>query len=243
MTGDFPIPRSICTTLRDHRRNAFVLLVCGSCFAATLGVATPSAAQETIAQAAKSTQQMWFGTMEIKDVRQFRFVLQLAKNDAAWSGVLKSLDEGGQEFEMSGIVSTESSLKFELPKTAAVYEGTWDKDGELMKGKWKQRGQELDLAFRQVKERPRRKIEAAWKGTIDALIQKLDVAFVELESGQIVFDSISQKVGGFFVKDESTEGEVVYRVPAVGGVFKGKYSDDKSQIDGKWSQGLARFEH
>ena len=177
-----------------------------------LNVATPAAAQEKSAPAAKSSEQLWFGVMNVQDVRQFRFLLRLNRKDEAYSGVLKSLDEGGREFKMSGIVSTENLLKFELPVTDAAYEGNWSKDSRSMDGKWKQRGREFDLAFRQVKKPPKRKISAIWKGTIDALVQKLDVAFIKLESGQMFFESISQKVGGFLVKDESKDDEIVYRV-------------------------------
>ena len=159
-----------------------------------------------------------------------------------WSGVLTSLDEGGRQFNMAAIVSTDTELKFELPISAASYQGRWDDAERTTQGKWQQRGQEFGLAFRCVKALPGRSVKTVWKGTINAMLQQLEVAFVELKTGQLLFDSLSQKASGFLAKDESKPGEVIYRVPAVQGTFRGELSNDQSQIVGKWSQGLSQLD-
>ena len=215
------------------------------CLAASLITTWPAApvqAGEPQPAKTESAEQLWFGTMTIKDVRQFRFVLMLTKRGDNWSGKIKSLDEGAREFEMTDIERTESRFGFQLRQTAAVYEGVFKEGGGSIEGKWKQGGGELDLAFRRVEQPPSRGVKSVWKGRLNTPIQKLDVAFVELDSGAFIFDSITQKVGGFLAKNESKQDEVIYRVPAVGGTFQGRYTDDKSQIVGKWSQGGAQID-
>ncbi len=186
----------------------------------------------------RSDEQLWYGTMDAQNLRQFRFVVRLTQQDGESSGVLTSLDEGGRDFQLSNIITTPDQLEFELPSTAATYEAQWDARQQVMVGQWQQRGQKLDLSFRRVDEVPQRKIRRAWQGKIQGLLQKIDVAFVELESGQILFDSLSQKAGGFYVQDESREGEIIYSVPGVQGTFTGRATDNPMQLEGKWRQGL-----
>ncbi|MBC8357207.1 MAG: hypothetical protein H8E66_34990, partial [Planctomycetes bacterium] len=184
--------------------------------------------------------ELWFGTLRVEDVRQFRFLVELKPKGDEWSGVLISFDEGSQRFELSEVQRDETTFSFVLPKTRATYIGKPSEDGKTIAGKWKQGGN-LTLDFERVAEAPKQKIKTTWKGTINAIIQKLDVAIIELESGELFFESLAQKAGGFVTKDESTDDEVIYKVPAVRGSFKGKYSEDKTEISGTWSQGLPRF--
>lgn len=184
--------------------------------------------------------ELWFGTLRVEDVRQFRFLVELKPKGDEWSGVLISFDEGSQRFELSEVQRDETTFSFVLPKTRATYIGKPSEDGKTIAGKWKQGGN-LTLDFERVAEAPKQKIKTTWKGTINAIIQKLDVAIIELESGELFFESLAQKAGGFVTKDESTDDEVIYKVPAVRGTFKGKYSEDKTEISGTWSQGLPRF--
>jgi hypothetical protein len=154
------------------------------------------AAQERAGEpAAATSKQLWFGTMNVENIRHFRFVVELEPQEDDWSGVLKSLDEGGAEFKLKEVTRNDSALTFQLPKTGAVYQGKLSDDGQSISGRWTQNADEFDLEFRSVASIPKRKVKAVWKGTINAVVQKLDVAFIELESGELLFDSISQRVG------------------------------------------------
>jgi pimeloyl-ACP methyl ester carboxylesterase len=218
-----------------HRRQfavaCFILL-------AAVFVQTPLRADEA-EKNDEARREIWFGTLELKGIRTLRFALHLEKQGEQWSGILESLDEGEQSYDLANVEFSETGMKFDVPKPSGSYEGKFsDKENRVVAGKWKQSGKEFELSFSHVKEIPQRKAKAVWKGTLDAFIQKLDVAFIELESGEVVFESISQKSGGLLAKDESTEEEVVYKVPAVNGTFKGKYAEDKNKIEGKWTQGF-----
>lgn len=191
------------------------------------------------ATADKSAPQIWYGVMNVEDVRQFRFVVQLSREQELLQGQLTSLDEGGTQFELRDVKQTDEKLEFTLPRTKATYVGETAADGQTIQGAWKQNGREFALNFRAVESAPARPATKVWKGTLNAIVQKLDVAFVHLEDGTIVFDSISQKGGGFIVDDASTDDEVIYKVPAVRGTFKGKMSEDGKTLAGRWSQGLA----
>lgn len=221
----------------NHALSSRLWLLCCLLLTTTF-TASSAIAQQTDAQ--KEPSELWFGTLEVKDVRKFRFLIELNAKGDTWSGVLTSFDEGSRRFDLTEVKRDELTFGFTLPKTGAIYAGKLRDDGKSIAGTWKQGG-ELPLEFARVEKAPQRKIKAAWKGTINAVIQKLEVAFVELESGEILFESIGQKVGGFIAKNESTDDEVIYQVPAVRGTFTGKLSEDKTQIEGTWKQGLPRF--
>ena len=218
-------------------------MLCTLLISSTLCVAmAPATAQETEEQSENTADQMWYGTMSIPNLRQFRFLVKLNEQEGQWSGKLVSFDEGAREFAIENVVNTDARFAFKMRLTGATYEGTPGDEGQSVTGKWKQGAGELDLVFKRVDAAPEREVEAIWKGQLDIVIQKLDFAFVKLKSGEFVFDSISQKVGGFFTKDESTDEEVIFKVAAVRGTFTGKYSEDKSKIEGKWSQGGPQFD-
>lgn len=223
--------------------NLLRIMLCTVLFFTSICVpVAPAPAQQAKAKNENVAEQLWYGTMSIPDLRQFRFLVKLKEQAGEWSGSLVSFDEGAREFAITNVVNSEERLSFQMKLTGAVYEGSPDDDGQSVTGKWKQGGGELDLVFKRVEAAPERETEAIWKGQINAVIQKLDIAFVKLKSGELLFDSISQKVGGFYAKDESTDDEVIFKVPVMRASFEGKYSEDKSRIEGKWTQGGPQFD-
>ncbi|MEM8734289.1 MAG: alpha/beta fold hydrolase [Planctomycetota bacterium] len=168
--------------------------------------------------------------------RHFRFALELNQEPEGWQGTLISLDEGQTEFELTEITNTADTLAWTLAKTKAKYEGT--SDGSAAKGHWLQRTAKLDLTFERVDEVPKEKLKALWTGTINVVVQKLDVQIRELETGDIYFDSVTQKVGGFVGK-RTVDGETVkIEVPGLNASFEGALSEDGSELVGKWKQGF-----
>jgi len=186
---------------------------------------------------------LWYGVLETPD-REFRFVIELNPAQTPTSGTLKSLDEGNRLFQLNGVTSNAGTLKFSLPTTNATYSGELDETGTHCKGTWIQRGSKLPLSIAKVKTVPQPDIKVVLTGTLNAIVQKLDVSFVELDSGKVYFNSISQKAGGFVtLKEVSPDGELTLRVPAVKGTFRGRYQDDgKTRLKGKWSQGLVSLD-
>ncbi len=181
-----------------------------------------------------AAQQTWYGKMETPG-RHFRFVVELQKSPK-WTGKLISLDEGRQAFEIADVEFTNSTFAFALPQTKARYEGQI-KEGAIA-GKWIQSGREFDLAFEKVDLIPDEQLSAVWTGTINILIQKVDVQIRELESGAIYLDSITQKIGGF-VANKSVDGKKIsIEVPALKASFTGELNQDGNEMNGTWKQGL-----
>lgn len=177
--------------------------------------------------------QIWYGKMKTP-ARHFRFALELNENADGWQGKLISLDEGQSEFELTDIQNTSETLSWTLVATKAKFEGVVE--GSSAKGKWLQRTAEIDLTFDRVDAVPQEKLKAIWTGTINVLVQKLDVQIRELASGEMYFDSITQKVGGFVGNQKIDGDQVTIEVPALKASFEGKLSEDGNELVGKWKQ-------
>lgn len=152
---------------------------------------------------------------------------------------MRSLDEGNQIFELTHVDSKRGKLTFALPATDAAYASVLKNSETRSTGTWTQRGQQLPLSFEKVATIPKRTIKNLFTGTLNAIVQRIEVSFVELETGQLYFNSVSQNAGGFIAtKDISKDGVVTFRVPAVQGVFRGRYqSEQKNKLQGQWTQG------
>ncbi len=196
---------------------------------------------QTTAQPANTTNsELLYGVLDA-DVRQFRFAIEVKKNDAGGSdGELLSIDEGGHRFTLDNFSKTEQALEFEIKASSAKYTGAFDESKQAYVGKWEQRTAELELELRPVQTIPEQKLKAVWAGQLSVLFQKLDLQFRELESGKVFFDSVTQKAGGF-VTNKNVEGnEVTFDVQGIpgGAKFVGTLSADGTELTGKWKQGL-----
>ena len=149
------------------------------------------------------------------------------------------MDQGARSFELTDIVITEDTFSFKLPSTKAEYSGTRADDGKQVDGEVVS-----DLFFYsyldliQVAEPPKEELQAYWTGKLDAMSQKLDVAFRERKDGTVLFDSLTQQAGGFVASKEVDGTHVVFEVPAVRGTFTGEMNAAGTEIVGKWKQGL-----
>lgn len=167
--------------------------------------------------------------------RQFRFLIELSLENG--NGKLISLDEGKREFPLQSVTLSEKSLSFELKVSGAAYDGTLSDSG-VYEGWWKQRGGSFALNFRRVEKMPTFEYQAIWEGQINLVVQKLDLRFRELKSGEVYMDSVSQLAGGF-VTQKATEGDQVsFKIPSLGAEFKGTLNDAGDSITGKWKQGF-----
>lgn len=178
----------------------------------------------------------WFGTMDI-GARQFRFYVTIDNSSDPVEATLLSLDEGRQKFALADVESHDQTLKFTLPATKAKYEGKISSDGKSVDGKWLQSGAEFDLDFEQVSSVPEEKLKAYWTGQLDAILQKLTVAFREVDDDTVLFDSISQKIGGFVVKKSVDGNKIILDVPMLKATFEGEQNAEGTEIVGKWKQG------
>lgn len=218
-----------------------ILMLFGLLFANGLlserGLAQPDSQAQKDNAETQSPAQRWYGVLDAK-VRHFRFAIELTQVDAAWEGKLVSLDEGASEFQLDGVELSDNGMRFAINATQAKFEGRLEDSQETVLGLWKQRGNELQMSFRRVDEFPVEELLARWEGELNAMFQKLKVAVRQLESGEVLFDSLTQKAGGFVASWEEDADQVVIKVPGVRGEFTGTYNSDRSELNGKWKQGF-----
>lgn len=185
--------------------------------------------------AAAKTKQLWYGELKT-GARNFRFVITTQPDSD--KGNLLSLDEGARNFELTEVAVSQAAFRFTLPITKAQYSGKLSDDGKRVDGQWSQSSAQFDLDLMQVAEPPKEELQAYWTGKLDAMLQKLDVAFRERTDGTVLFDSLTQKTGGFIASKKVEGTHVVFEVPAVRGTFTGEINAEGTQIVGKWKQGL-----
>jgi pimeloyl-ACP methyl ester carboxylesterase len=190
--------------------------------------------------------EIWSGVLD-SEQREFRFLVTTSRGaDGSSLHELLSLDEGPQRFKLDRFVRTGQSVEFDLNVSRAKYAGTLSPDGRTITGKWRQSGQELELVFHRVERAQPEPPDEVWGGTLDAVIQKLELRFrIYRDPGgatRVRMDSVTQKAGGF--KGEwSVDGDQwVIKVPAVQGQFAGRMNADKSEVAGKWKQGIASLD-
>lgn len=206
----------------------------------------------------------WYGELDATD-RRFRFVLEErpvahgaaerepadgeptppaeAENipEARWQ--LRSIDEGDRRFAVESFVCDGEQLRFELPISQASYIANKRDGGDavVFQGTWRQRGNTLPLDFREVGEEPvPPAAEELWTGTLNAIIQKLELRFRITRDGAGLrtawMDSVTQQAGGFR-GDLGIKGDTwTIDVPAVRGRFEGTLSEDGETLEGSWSQ-------
>lgn len=199
-----------------------------------------SPADSTQAQEVKPAddgQELWYGVLEAGS-RKLRFAVEIEQKDNTWAGELRSLDEGDTKFTLSGLEHSESTFAFDIKASSGRFEGKPDAAGTTIDGHWLQRKAKIPLVFKQVTELPQRKLKTLWVGELNAVFQKLEVVFREFENGDIIFDSVTQRAGGFVAAKTITGDNVKFDVPGVNGNFDGKFNEDKSRIEGLWSQGI-----
>lgn len=188
------------------------------------------------------SRELWFGVLD-SGVRKFRFGFELLpETDGMWQGSLLSFDEGRQKFVLDSLTRTATDFEFEIKASKGKYVGKFDDSGKRIEGQWLQGPAKLDLVLEQVEEYPARDVKALWVGDINVLFQKLKVTFCESADGEVYFESVSQKAGGFVVTKTVKEELIEFDVPGVGGKFSGKLSSDGQEMRGTWKQSLIEVE-
>lgn len=232
--------RRVCLPRHGAKRYA-------TCWLLLVALATPAWAQPKTDEpqnTAARPKPEWYGVMDVGE-RELRFVLELVPNESdEKSYQLRSLDEGNRTFRLDNFELSDK-LTFELKATDAKYSGQLDESKTQATGTWTQRGAQFDLAFRKVDAVADDQLVEVWGGTLNALVQKLELRFriYAGEDGQktVRMDSVSQKAGGF--KGElSIDGNTwTIQVPVLKAEFTGKLSEDGTRLEGQWKQSLVSF--
>ncbi len=96
----------------------------------------------------------WYGLIEAGSNR-LRLVLKLTKaTDGSLSATVDSPDQGATDLPVDTVTFRDGTLRFEMKRLGAAYEGTLSRNGTQILGTWKQGGNSLGLIFRRPDRRP-----------------------------------------------------------------------------------------
>ncbi|WP_161602430.1 alpha/beta hydrolase family protein [Tautonia marina] len=195
----------------------------------------------------------WVGTLKVGPIELILVLHVTSTDEGELAGTLDSPDQGSFGLKVDQISLDDRTLQFESQTVAASFEGTLAEDGQTIKGTFHQGGRAnpITLTLTPEDELPRpvdapEVLLGIWQGPIELpLGQTLRVAIrVEPVKGspdtrRAVFDSIDQDVKGIPVTAISVENKAVrFEVKSIGGSFEGTINDDRTRIEGQWTQSI-----
>jgi len=197
--------------------------------------------------AAPSVAGDWQGVLEAGGA-QLHLVLHITQGEnGALKATLDSVDQNANGIPVSAITVKDSKLNMTVDAVHGTYEGVVNKDATEIKGTWVQ-GQPLDLNFKRAPAAAQKEkekvapsdIDGAWLGTLDLGAIKLRIVFHIINTADglhATMDSLDQGAKGIPVTSVTRTGSALkIELKQLDGVFEGKISDDKSKIDGTWTQ-------
>jgi uncharacterized protein len=94
----------------------------------------------------------WQGTLEAGG--GLRLVLKVRKaSDQLWAALVDSPDQRLTDLVVDTIGLKEQSLRFEMKRLGASYEGKLSQDGSEISGQWQQQSVQLPLSFRRLAQK------------------------------------------------------------------------------------------
>ena len=154
----------------------------------------------------------WDGSLDA-GAAQLRLVLHIkADSIGGYTATLDSVDQGANGIPVEKVSFEGNTLKLDIPAIHASYEGSLDKEGKTLTGKWTQAAP-LPLTFKKrsatEKAATPSAIDGSWQGLLVAGEQKLRIAlqistgadgalgvlFVSLDQGP---SSVSGKMLNFY---------------------------------------------
>ena len=97
---------------------------------------------------------IWFGRLEAGQI-SLRLLFRIARDqEAGFSGTLDSLDQGAMELRISRIRFKDNSVRLNLDRPRASFEGTISPDGSEIVGYWNQGGRSTPLTIKRQERFP-----------------------------------------------------------------------------------------
>jgi hypothetical protein len=187
----------------------------------------------------------WEGTLDAGTAK-LRLVLHVsAAKNGALAATLDSLDQGANGIPVNAVVLNGQKLSLTLDAVHGTYEGTVNKDASEIDGTWTQTGP-LNLNFRRAQPRVAEKpgkpsdIDGTWQGTLDFGMTKLRILFkiVNMESG-LSAEVQSPDQSPNWLPTSSvirSDAKLTIEMQGLGATFEGKISNDRSTVDGTFTQ-------
>ena len=189
------------------------------------------------------------GTLQAGEA-QLHLLLHLSKNsNGSLHATLDSLDQAVYAIEATGVSQAGSTLKLEVASVGAHFEGKISPDHTTIDGTWKQGNAELPLVFHRhaansAAYKPKDAVfpvEGMWQTALEThgmrLRLQLHVSHDTEKQLVAALDSLDQGVSGLPANRVSLkENAFHFEVPAVAGVYEGKFDAAKNTLTGNWSQ-------
>jgi RNA polymerase sigma factor (sigma-70 family) len=198
----------------------------------------------------------WEGVVAPQIIK-LRVVLNVDRNGDRYHVTADSIDQRIKGIPVEHFKYDYPSISFDAPSVAGSFQGKFDAGVTAMTGTWKQPGLNTTLQMKHTATPARipeplvesdyapragSDLQGYWKGPLKAGRATLNLVFKIAEPSESKFvaelDSLDQGAEGLIVSSLTYDRpQVEMEVGGVGGVFKGKLSEDGKQIAGTWSQG------
>lgn len=189
------------------------------------------------------------GTLQAGEA-QLHLLLHLTRNaNGLLQATLDSLDQTVYGIEATKVSQSGSTLALDVASVGAHFEGKISADHATIDGTWKQGNADLPLVFhRRAANAGSFKakdaifpVEGVWQSAWEThgmrLRFQLHVSHGTDKQLLAALDSLDQGVSGLPANRVSfTENVFHFEVPAVAGVFEGKFDAVKNTLSGNWSQ-------
>ncbi len=181
---------------------------------------------------------VWLGTLDV-GVAKLRLKIDVTETNGTKSAVMYSLDQGNAKMPLDYFTEKDGTVKFALKKATIVFEGKLNKKKNAIEGTFTQGGQPFKISFHNANDFKADKHVETWQGTMDAGTRKFEfqIRVFKTQNGRTAkLDSFSENLLGLPLELSEKDNQFSFEFRASGAKFEGKYSDDKQQIVGKWTQ-------
>ncbi len=220
---------------------AAILLAVGASFGAQTHPATPAPVTPLSGSYA--------GMLQAGEA-QLHLLLHLSRSgNGSLHATLDSLDQAVYAIEATSVSQSGSILKLDVISVGAHFEGKISADHATIDGTWRQGNAELPLVFhRHAANAAAYKakdavfpVEGMWQSALEThgMRLRLQLHISHDTERQLIaaLDSLDQGVSGLPTNHVTFKENVLhFEVPAVAGVFEGKFDAAKNTLTGNWSQ-------
>jgi uncharacterized protein len=183
----------------------------------------------------------WQGELTVSG-QKIEMIIHLKSFDNSQIGLFDVPAQGATGIAMSQVVYTNNQLHFEISSMNITYEGTFDPQAKLIKGKFNQ-GTSFDLDFKRISKNV--DIIGDWNGQIEMPGLSLTyVVHINEGANGLTATTDSPDQNAFDRKVDAIsfeDGILTFTMQESGVQYKGKLSLDKSVIEGSHTQSGQSF--
>lgn len=181
-------------------------------------------------------------------------MIDLEKRDQTWHGTIDIPVQGLRGFVLGDLTIEGQTATFALPNIPGdpKFTGTLKPNGTHITGTFTQSGQEFPFSLTQKEKTPVKGatpskglpgdgIAGVWQGSLKVNAFEMRLLFKikkEANAWTGTMDSLDQNATDIPInKVEYTDNTLSLALKSIGGSFKGELNEDRSEIQGEWTQG------